>query len=125
MDNARRSGTRVSCEIPASLRVHTGATAGCEECTVILVNLQGCAVRFNRPLEVGETVCLEGLPYGSAEARVVNCISVEKGTNLWLLGLALDEPRNIWGIDTPPADWYLEVPKPSQEMSFSARASGY
>jgi hypothetical protein len=89
---------------------------------VILVNPQGCAARFNRPLEVGTTVRLEGLPRGGAHARVVNCISVEKGGNLWLLGLALDEPQNLWGIDTPPHDWYIDVPVPAVETGFSARA---
>lgn len=121
MGNVRRSGTRVSCEIPAALRVYKHATDGFEECMVILVNLHGCAVRFQRPLEVGATVCLERLPAGSAEARVVNCISVEKGANLWLLGLALVEPRNVWGIPTPPSDWFAELPEP-RVGTFSARA---
>lgn len=89
---------------------------------VILVNPQGCAARFNRPVEVGTTVRLERLPRGCANARVVNCISVEKGGNLWLLGLALDEPGNVWGIDTPPLDWYVDVPMPAVGTVFSARA---
>ncbi len=89
---------------------------------VILVNPQGCAARFNRPVEVGATVRLEGLPRGGANARVVNCISVEKGGKLWLLGLALDEPGNVWGIETPPLDWYVEVSVPAVEIGFSARA---
>jgi hypothetical protein len=95
-----------------------------EECMVILVNLQGCAARFNRPLEVGTRVRLEHLPSGSAEARVVNCFSVEKGGNLWLLGLALEEPGNVWGIDTPPDDWYVDVPAPAVQLGLSARAGG-
>ena len=89
---------------------------------VILVNLQGCAARFSRPLDVGATVRLEGLPRGCANARVVNCISVEKSGKLWLLGLALDEPGNVWGIDTPPPDWYVDVPVRANEVGFSARA---
>lgn len=124
MDNPRRSGTRISCEILAALRVQGCSPVPAEQCMVILVNLQGCAARFNRPLDVGTTVRLEGLPGGSADARVVNCISVEKGANLWLLGLALDEPGNVWGIDTPPDDWHMEVSAPAFEVSFSARAGG-
>ena len=90
---------------------------------VILVNPQGCAARFNRPVEVGATVRLEGLPRGGANARVVNCISVEKGGKLWLLGLALDEPGNVWGskhrllIGT----WKSQCP---QSKSVSALAPG-
>jgi hypothetical protein len=122
MEYSKRSGTRISCEIPAALRVQECSPAAPEECRVILVNLLGCAARFNRPVEVGTTVRLEGLPGGSANARVVNCISVEKGGKLWLLGLALDEPGNVWGIDTPPEDWYMDVPVPAVEISFSAPA---
>jgi hypothetical protein len=122
MGHPKRSGTRINCEIPAALRVPECSSDLPEECVVILVNPQGCAARFNRPLEVGTTVRLEGLPRGGAHARVVNCISVEKGGNLWLLGLALDEPQNLWGIDTPPHDWYIDVPVPAVETGFSARA---
>ena len=43
-------------------------------------------------------------------ARVVNCISVAGYGNLWLLGLALDEPGNVWGITTPPEDWHVDLP---------------
>ena len=95
-----------------------------EECVVILVNLQGCAARFHRPLDVGASVTLEGLPGGCVGARVVNCISVEKGGKLWLLGLALDEAANVWGIETPPSDWYKDVAAPAIQMSFKACARG-
>lgn len=75
-------------------------------CVVILVNPQGCAVRFGQPLAVGTKVRLERLPRGgSVTARVVNCISMGEYEKLWLLGLALDEPGNVWGIPSPPDDW--------------------
>jgi hypothetical protein len=38
-------------------------------------------------------------------ARVVNCISLGEYEKFWLLGLVLDEPGNVWGIDNPPEDW--------------------
>jgi hypothetical protein len=67
---------------------------------------QGCAARFGRPLEIGATVRLEGLPSTrNVTARVVNCISMGEYEKLWLLGLALDEPGNVWGIQSPPDDW--------------------
>jgi hypothetical protein len=63
-------------------------------------------VRFGRPLEIGATVRLEGLPSTtSVTARIVNCISLGQHEKLWLLGLALDEPGNVWGIRSPPEDW--------------------
>lgn len=46
---------------------------------------------------------LEGLPRGgTVAARVVNCISLGQYEKLWLLGLALEEPGNVWGIQSPP-----------------------
>ena len=60
-------------------------------------------MRFRRPLEIGAAVQLEGLPAGTqVTARVVNCIPIGEYEKLWLLGLALDEPGNVWGVQTPP-----------------------
>jgi hypothetical protein len=57
-------------------------------------------------LEIGDAVRLEGLPDGTTvTARVVNCISIDAYEKFWLLGLVLDEPGNVWGIQSPPEDW--------------------
>jgi hypothetical protein len=98
-----RRGTRVTCEIEITLTSLDPAHPFSEPSRTLLVNPQGCAVRFRRPLEIGAVVRLQGLAAGTtATARVVNCIPIEK---FWLLGLALDEPGNVWGIQNPPADW--------------------
>jgi len=100
-----RLNTRVPCEIPASLTSLDPAHPFSEACLVILVSPQGCAARVCRPLEVGCAVRLENLPINtSVTARVVNCIAIG-GEKLWLLGLALQEPGNVWGIQSPPEDW--------------------
>ena len=78
-----------------------------EPCLVVLANLQGCGLRFGRPVEIGTSVRLEGLPAKrSVTARVVNCISLGEYEKFWFLGLALDEPGNVWGIEKPPEDWF-------------------
>jgi hypothetical protein len=62
--------------------------------------------RFSRSVEKGMAVHLKGLPTATnVTGRVVNCISFGEQEKLWLLGLALDEPSNIWGIETVPEDW--------------------
>ena len=49
---------------------------------------------------------MEGLPArANVTARVVNSISLGEYEKVSLLGLALDEPDNVWGIKTPPEDW--------------------
>ena len=101
-----RCGTRIPCQIPVTLTSADPTQPFSDPCLVILANPQGCAARFPRPVEVGAAVRLEGLPAsGNVTARVVNCISVGEYEKLWLLGLALDEPGNIWGIQSPPQDW--------------------
>jgi hypothetical protein len=51
-------------------------------------------------------VHLDGLPARpQIAARVVNCISLGEYEKLWLLGLALDESGNVWGIERVPDDW--------------------
>lgn len=101
-----RGGTRIPCEIPVKLVSLDPLHPFSESCYVVLVNLRGCAARFGRPLEIGMGVRIEALPStADVTARVVNCISLGEHEKLWLLGLALDEPGNVWGIQTPPEDW--------------------
>jgi hypothetical protein len=103
-----RSGTRIPCEIPIILTSVDPTHAFSEPCVIILVNPQGCAARFSRRLEIGTTVRLDGLPGGiNVAARVVNCIRIGEYEKLWLLGLALNEPGNRWGVQAPPEDWKL------------------
>jgi len=103
---AVRRGTRIPCEIPITLTSLDPADPFSEPCLIILVNPQRCAARFRRPLEIGAAVQLEGLPAGTkVTARVVNSISIGEYEKFWLLGLALDEPGNVWGIQSPPEDW--------------------
>src|SRR5207248_5005018 len=105
-------GTRISCEIRVTLASLEVAYPFSGSCLVILVNPQGCAARFGRPLEIGAAVELKGLPVKSkVTARVVNCFSLGEYENLWFLGLALYEPGNVWGIARPPEDWQIDVPR--------------
>lgn len=105
-----RSGTRISQQIPITLKHSDPAHPFSEPCLTLLVNPQGCAARFGRPLQVGAAVQLQGLPGGvSVTARVVNCIKIEEYAKFWLLGLALDKAGNVWGVETPPEDWADEA----------------
>ena len=103
-----RRGTRIPCKMPITVTSADPACSFSEPCVAILVNPQGCAARSCRPLDVGATVRLEGLPASTdVTAHVVICISMGEYERLWLLGLALDQPGNVWGIQSPPEDWAL------------------
>jgi hypothetical protein len=103
-----RRGTRIPCDIRLTLMTLDSAHPFYEPGLVVLVNPQGCGLKLNRPLEIGTRVQLQGLPTNrSPTAQVVNCISLGEYEKFWLLGLALDEPDNVWGIEKPPDDWRL------------------
>jgi hypothetical protein len=90
---APRNGTRIPCAIPITLHSLDPAHPLSEQGEIILVNLCGCAARFTHAVRIGSTVELQGLPTNAkVTARIVNCISVSKRDNLWLLGLELYEP---------------------------------
>ena len=100
-----RSGTRVPCQIPATLVNLDPTQPFADSCLVILVNPQGCAAHFRRSVKIGTAVRLEGLPSGGVTAQVVNCISLGEHQKSWLLGLDLTVPGNVWGVEAPPEDW--------------------
>ena len=103
---AARRSTRIRWEIPIRLTSLDPAHPFMEKGQTLVVNPQGCGVKFGRAVEVGTAVQLDGLPgVGSVTARVANCISLGEESKLWLLGLALDQPGNVWGVQSPPADW--------------------
>ena len=78
-----------------------------EPCLAVLVNPQGCGVKLARSLNIGTRVRLECLPAKqSVTAQVVNSISLGEYEKFWLIGLALDEPGNVLGIENPPEDWH-------------------
>lgn len=108
MHDFRRSGTRIKCEIPVRLDFLDSVDLPSEPCQIIVVNPQGCGLRIARRLEIGTRVRLEGLPEKRrVDARVVNRISLGEYEKSWFLVLALDEPGNVWGIESPPEDWQI------------------
>lgn len=109
----QRLGTRVPCEIDAILTSSDGGRSFSEPCVIVLVNLQGCALKIYRAVNVGSTVILEGLATApKITGRAVSSISLGKLERpFWLLGVAIDKPGNVWGISDPPEDWVSSIPR--------------
>jgi hypothetical protein len=98
--------TRVRAEVPLRLATIAPAPLFAEETNTLVVNPQGCGVKLSRALDPGTRVLIDGLPGGAqVTARVANCLPLGNDGKWYLLGLALDESGNIWGITNPPADW--------------------
>ncbi len=107
-DSPRRC-TRIRTQIPLRLTRLDTAVRTSERCYALVVNPQGCGVRLSTPLEAGVPVQLDELPGGtSTTARVANCVPLGSGGKYWLVGLALDQPGNVWCIRPEPADWGRE-----------------
>lgn len=105
-ERSERGGTRIPCEISVTLTSRDAREPFSQNCLVILANLRGCALRSSAPISIGTEVSLAGLPaQPHVIAHVVTCISLGRFEHLWLLGLALKEPGNVWGIENVPEDW--------------------
>lgn len=110
----RRFGTRVRAQIPLRLVSLDPSSTFSENCYTLLVNPQGCGVRFNRPLKPGLRVRVDGLPGGgSITARVASNLPPPNGGRYWTVGIGLDAPGNHWCLAPVPADWgnYASSPK--------------
>jgi hypothetical protein len=107
-ESGRRS-TRIRAQIPLRVTCLDAANPFSEAGHTLVINTQGCGVRLTHPLKPGTEVFLDELPTGKrATARVANCVPLGAGSQCWVVGIALDEPGNIWGIHPAPADWGSE-----------------
>jgi len=98
-----RRGTRIRCEISVTLVNLDPLHPFSQSCQILLVNLNGCAARCTRAVEIGAAVELQGLPTRTVTARIVTCFSLGEYEKIWLLGMELHSPGNVWGIEHVPA----------------------
>ena len=103
---AVRRSTRVRAQIPFRLVSMDPAVSFSEQCYTLIVNTEGCGVRLTQPLEPGLPVLLDELPGGTkAAAHVANCVPLGTEGKYWLVGIALEEPGNIWCMRPAPVNW--------------------
>ena len=121
-ESGRRS-TRIRAQIPLRVTSLDPATPFSESGHTLVLNTQGCGVRLSRALEPGLAVSLDELPGGkSVPARIANCVPLGTGGQWWMVGIALDEPGNVWGVHPAPADWDSEAASPPPRQPVPPRA---
>jgi hypothetical protein len=109
IDSGRRS-TRIRAQIPLRVTALDTTAPFSETGHTLVINSQGCGVRLSRSLKPGTEIFLDELPTGRrVTARVANCVPLGSGSNYWVVGIALDQPGNIWGIHPAPEDWGAET----------------
>jgi hypothetical protein len=101
-----RRSTRLRVEIPIVVtsmdRRHTFSA----ECIAIVVSPQGCGFRTSQALPLETPVLLGELPGAvTATGRVASCLPLGEDGKYFLIGVALYNHGNVWGIANPPQDW--------------------
>lgn len=120
----QRRSTRVRHEIPLVVTSLDPAISFSGPARTLVVNPQGCGVRLSRALEPGTAVRLEKLPGGHlVSGRVANCCAIGTDGKFYLVGVALDEPANVWGLAEPPADWGVHQSSMTAATVSSAKKS--
>ncbi len=105
---ALRRSTRMRVEIPVSVTSLDRMRPFAEQCTLLIVSAQGCGFRSPRAIQLETPVMFNDLPGGGGvTARVANCLPL--GNDGFLIGAALYNSGNVWGIANPPADWSVAV----------------
>jgi hypothetical protein len=103
--SARRS-TRLRVEIPVTVNSLDRKHPFSARCVALVVSPQGCGFRASQALPLETPVLLNDLPGGiSASARVATCLPLGNDGKFFLIGVALYNHGNVWGIVNPPEDW--------------------
>jgi hypothetical protein len=84
------------------IAVEGGAEARTCEGETIVVNLQGALIATTVGLSTGMRISIHVYVTDKRAAALVVYIDSENPLHC---GIALDEPRNIWGVPLPPNDW--------------------
>lgn len=99
-----RRSTRLRVEIPVSVTSLDRMRPFAERCVLLVVSAQGCGFRSARALQMETPIMVNDLPGGgSVTARVANCLPL--GSDGFLIGAALYNQGNVWGISDAPDDW--------------------
>jgi hypothetical protein len=101
-----RRSTRLRVEIPVIVTSMDRRHPFSAECIAIVVSLQGCGFRTSEALPLETPVMLGDLPNGgTATGRVASCLPLGGDGKFFLIGVALYNQGNVWGIADPPQDW--------------------
>ena len=110
----RRRSARVSESFPLVIRGSDLLGQPFEERTSTLnFNLHGCRYSSKHHLPKNTWLTIES-PKNSARhnvrARVAWIQRPHSVREFFQIAVELESPENIWGLDSPPADWFAEVP---------------
>ncbi|HKH98003.1 MAG TPA: hypothetical protein VJ999_02755 [Candidatus Sulfotelmatobacter sp.] len=101
-----RRSTRIRVEIPVTVTSLDRMRPFSGQCVLLVVSAQGCGIQSPQPLQTETPIMIAGIPGGaSVTARVANCVPLGSDGKSFLIGAALYNHGNVWGIVNPPEDW--------------------
>jgi hypothetical protein len=94
------------------------------KCVALVVSAQGCGLSAPQALPLETPVLLSALPGGgSASGRVASCLPLGNDGKQFLVGVALYNHGNVWGIADPPEDWNSAPSAPAAPPSVTKNAA--
>ena len=101
---ATRRSTRLRVEISVSVTSLDRMRPFAERCIVLVVSAQGCGFQSTKAIQLETPIMMSDLPGGNnVTGRVASCVPL--GTDGFLIGVALYNHGNVWGIADAPEDW--------------------
>jgi hypothetical protein len=121
---ATRQSTRLRVQILLTVtsldRIHPLSA----KCVALVVSAQGCGFRASQALPLETPVLLSDLPGGgSASGRVASCLPLGNDGKQFLIGVALYNHGNVWGIADPPKDWNCVSPPTTSSSNMAKNAA--
>jgi hypothetical protein len=124
----KRRGSRLMIEVPITVMGMDPLGEPFRETTATTsISCYGCKYRTKRYTAKDSTVTLEiRRPTGRYSLRIVHArvVWVQRPRHhreSFQIGLELEIPGNIWGIDSPPEDWFAvpgeETPEPLEQAA--------
>jgi hypothetical protein len=122
---AVRRSTRLRVEIPVTVTSLDRKHPFAAKCIALVISPQGCGFRASQSLPLETPVLLGDLPGGgNASARVATCLPLGTDGKYFLIGVALYNHGNVWGITDPPADWSCAANPDTASTGAAATAAG-
>lgn len=123
----KRRGTRLMIEMPITVMgMDTLGEPFKEAATTTSISCYGCKYRSRRYAPKDSVVTIEIRPPSRpkasriAHARVIWVQRPRHHRETFQIGLELETPGNVWGIDSPPPDWF---PAPAEGSAPQATES--
>ena len=102
-----RRSTRVPLKV--LIRVEDNAESLTCEGETVVVNMHGALLTTAQPLKLRSHIVIQVHLTGKQAAAEVAYVDSDDPLSC---GVALVEPRNIWGVSLPPEDWVASLTDP-------------